>query len=523
MSINPEDMFNALGPQAEPTERADNFTDAKQPESNLTNDQLIAQAKGGKHWHNAVLVLVGRLFVEGHTDHEIHAVTDELTTAEYTVDQTRDEVQKMIEGSRADSKTASLHEKNHAIRELSKLTEVEYEGVRKEKAKQLDMRTTKLDEFVKKTRENEFPVEEISEEVVEVTEPVAHPVDAVSLANELRETVFRFAILKQPEYATALVLWSLTTWFIDAWRIMPHLYIRSMSKGSGKTTLLQLVEAWSCRSFTCANISPAALFRVIEKHSPTLLLDEVDRYLAANEELNGIMNAGHTRRTANVVRLVEVPNDYIPTKFNVFGGKCLAGLGVQQDTMMDRSVIIKMEKRLENEKIEKLPLTFFDDEAPRRSVIARFASDNAISAKLQDVSVPNLGNDRAQDNWQPLFVVAELIGGDWPSLCLEAYTTIEAISGEDAKEQDAVAVRIYRELAPHIEKRMGNKIKASELHELLTSDPESDFYDWFNGKPISAKRMKKILIEAGVSWFRVSEGSFYDLHDLKAQIERYVR
>jgi len=235
------------------------------------------------------------------------------------------------------------------------------------------------------------------------------------------------------------------------------------------------------------------------------------------------MNAGHTRRTANVVRLVEVPNDYIPTKFNVFGGKCLAGLGVQQDTMMDRSVIIKMEKRLENEKIEKLPLTFFDDEAPRRRVIARFAADNAISAKLQDVSVPNLGNDRAQDNWQPLFVVAELIGGDWPSLCLEAYTTIEAISREDAKEQDAVAVRIYRELAPHIEKRVGNRIKASELHELLTSDPESDFYDWFNGKPISAKRMKKILIEAGVSWFRVSEGSFYSLQDLKAQIERYVR
>ena len=111
MSLNPEDMFDALEPQAEPTERADDFADAKLPESNLTNDQLIAQAKGGKHWHNAVLVLIGRLFVEGHTDHEIHAVTDELTTAEYTVDQTRDEVQKMIEGSRADGKTLSLHKK----------------------------------------------------------------------------------------------------------------------------------------------------------------------------------------------------------------------------------------------------------------------------------------------------------------------------------------------------------------------------------------------------------------------------
>ena len=129
MSLNPEDMFDALEPQVEPTESAAKFDDeAKRPESALNNDQLIAQAKAGERWHYATLVLVGRLFAEGHTDHEIHAVTDELTTAEYTVDQTRDEVQKMIEGSRADSKTASLHEKNHAIRVLSKLTEVEYEG-----------------------------------------------------------------------------------------------------------------------------------------------------------------------------------------------------------------------------------------------------------------------------------------------------------------------------------------------------------------------------------------------------------
>ena len=249
----------------------------------------------------------------------------------------------------------------------------------------------------------------------------------------------------------------------------------------------------------------------------------MDRYLAANEELNGIMNAGHTRRTANVVRLMEVAGDYIPTKFNVFSGKCLAGLGVQQDTMMDRSIIIKMEKRLANEAIEKKPLSFFDDEATRRSAIAKFVTDNAEDAKRQTVSVPHLGNDRAQDNWQPLFVVAELIGGHWPNLCLEAYKTIETISGEDAKEQDAVAVRIFRELAPSIEKRMGSRIKASELHELLTSDPESEFYDWFNGKPLSAKRMKKILIEAGVRWFRISEGSFYRLDDLKSQIARYVR
>jgi hypothetical protein len=250
---------------------------------------------------------------------------------------------------------------------------------------------------------------------------------------------------------------------------------------------------------------------VIEEHKPTLLLDEVDRYLGANEELNGIMNAGHTRRTANVVRLVENERkQYIPTKFNVFGGKCLAGLGVQQDTMMDRSIIVKMEKRLAQEPVEK-------------KLISRFAEDNIAAAKMQSVDVPNLGNDRAQDNWQPLFIIAELIDENWPQLCLEAYKTIETIASADAQAQDAVAVRIFRELAPKLERRMGENIRASELHEILTSDTDSEFNDWYNGKPLSTKRMKTFLTEAGVRWFRESAGSLYSLADIKAQISRYVR
>ena len=172
---------------------------------------------------------------------------------------------------------------------------------------------------------------------------------------------------------------------------------------------MQIVEAFSARSYVCSNITSAALFRVIEKHSPTLILDEVDRYLAAKDELNGIMNAGHTRRTATVTRLEERDGDYIPRKFNVFGGKCMAGIGKQLDTMMDRSIIIKMEKRLQDESVAKLPLTFFENQNELRGKIARFAEDKKHAAMSITPDIPNLGNDRAQDNWLPLFIVADLI------------------------------------------------------------------------------------------------------------------
>jgi hypothetical protein len=130
MSINPSDMMDALKQVEQNTPSTTNDSQMKLSESRLDNDSLIAQAKTGDSWHNAVLVLTGRLFKEGLSDDEIHAITDDLTTAEYTVEETRNEVQKMIDGARADKKTELAANKARVIRELSQLSEIEYEGIR---------------------------------------------------------------------------------------------------------------------------------------------------------------------------------------------------------------------------------------------------------------------------------------------------------------------------------------------------------------------------------------------------------
>jgi hypothetical protein len=51
------------------------------------------------------------------------------------------------------------------------------------------------------------------------------------------------------------------------------------------------------RPLASANISPPALFRVIEEAEPTLLIDEADTFLQGNDEMRGILNAGYSRET----------------------------------------------------------------------------------------------------------------------------------------------------------------------------------------------------------------------------------
>ena len=51
-------------------------------------------------WHNTVLKLVGSMVAKGRNDTSIHTLTDVLTTEAYCVAETREEVQKMIDGAR---------------------------------------------------------------------------------------------------------------------------------------------------------------------------------------------------------------------------------------------------------------------------------------------------------------------------------------------------------------------------------------------------------------------------------------
>ena len=49
------------------------------------------------------------------------------------------------------------------------------------------------------------------------------------------------------------------------------------------------------RPLPTENLSVAVLFRLVEAHAPTILADEYDAWLRDNEELRGLLNAGHRR------------------------------------------------------------------------------------------------------------------------------------------------------------------------------------------------------------------------------------
>src|SRR6516165_9571984 len=133
---------------------------------------------------------------------------------------------------------------------------------------------------------------------------------------------------------------------LDCFLISPRLAVLSPVKRCGKTTLLDVLARLVLHPQAAANITAAVTFRLIEKHRPTLLVDEADSFLRDNEELRGNLNAGH-RRGGTVLR--SVGDEHEPRAFSVYGAVAIALIGSLPDTLVDRSIAVNLVRRLASE------------------------------------------------------------------------------------------------------------------------------------------------------------------------------
>lgn len=379
------------------------------------------------------------------------------------------------------------HEDNEVVSRLAKLSLLEYDRVRNAEAESLGVRPGTLDKMVAASRKGE----DDSGMVFGDADPWPSPVDPAGLLTEISATVRRFLVC-QPETADAVALWVAMTWFIDVVQVAPLAVITAPEKRCGKSQLLSLIGKLVSRPLTASNISPAAMFRAIDAWRPTLLVDEVDAFMVDNEELRGILNAGHTRDSAYVVRVVG--DDHTPAKFNVWGAKALAGIGRLSGTIMDRAIVLELRRKLPHENAERLrhaEAGLFDTLAAK---LARFAEDYREPLREARPNLPPALNDRAQDNWEPLLAIADVAGGAWPATAIKAALKL---SGSDSSDM-SIGVQLLADIREVFDTRRIDRIRTVDLIEALCSDDEGPWATYNRGKPISPRQVSNRLKEYGI-------------------------
>ena len=155
---------------------------------------------------------------------------------------------------------------------------------------------------------------------------------------------------------------------------------------------------------------PRRLFRIIDATRATLLIDEADNIVNKNSspDLLAILNSGHRRRTAYVIRSVPTPDGgWVPAKFNTFTGIAFAGLEILPETLQDRSLGLPLHKATREEKPEHLANGYSPVLIECRRKFARWAAD---LTELPAVTMPPELFNRTGDNWRGLFSIAEAAG-----------------------------------------------------------------------------------------------------------------
>jgi putative DNA primase/helicase len=367
---------------------------------------------------------------------------------------------------------------NAVIGELASLDPLEYELGRDLAAAGLGIRVSALDKLVKGRR----AASQAENAVLPHwnVEPSAEPVDGAALLNNLRQIFRRYVVL--PTGADiVLSLWVLHAWTMDAGDISPLMVLVSPTKRCGKTSVLILIYFLTPRSELSSNITAPALFRYIEDVRPTLLIDEADSFAKDNEELRGILNSGHTKAAANVIRNV----DHKPRRFSTWAPKAIATIGTLADTLEDRAVVVRLQRKPPGATVQRLGRRDNADFAALRSQAARWAADNFDKLADPDPKMPNL-NDRAADNWRPLLAIADLAGGTWPE---EARRAACLLSGE--QQDGAIGVELLRD----IRSTFGDDdvIRSSDLVAKLTADAERPWAEWKHGRPLTQKQLAGLL------------------------------
>ena len=321
--------------------------------------------------------------------------------------------------------------------------------------------------------------------------PVEQPLD------DVLAYLRRFVSYPTEHAAVAHALWIVHTHAMDAWDSTPRIAFLSPEPGSGKSRALEASELLVPNPVNAVNVSVAYLFRKVgdEEGRPTILYDEVDTVFTAkgeNEDIRGLLNAGH--RKHSVVGRCVVHGKRIETEETpAYCAVALAGLGDMPDTILTRSVVVRMRRRSPTERIE--PYRRRDVEGEAEALRTRIAAwTQGVMHQLIDArpEFPDGVADRDADVWEALLAVADAAGGDWPQRAREAAVSLVTAS---RRNTPSLGVRLLTDLRHVFGDR--DRISTDSILKALHAMDEAPWLD-LRGKPLDARGLAVRLKPYGI-------------------------
>lgn len=353
-------------------------------------------------------------------------------------------------------------------------------------------------------------------------EPNAPPLDDVAAF------LSRFVAFPSDAARVAVTLWAVHCHVVECFDSTPRLAVLSPEPGSGKSRVLEVLELLVPRAVHAVNATPAYLFRKVSDEAglPTILYDEVDTIFGPkakdNEDIRGMLNAGH-RRGATAGRAVVRGKQVFTEELPAFCPVALAGLGDLPDTLMTRSIVVRMRRRAPHETVEPFRHRVHRAQAePLRLRLEEWAQE--VREDLEDVwpEMPAEIQDRAADVWEALFAVADTAGSEWAERARVAAVTLVTLA---RTSPGTLGLQLLADVRAVFDQAGTDAMLTSDLLEQLIRLDESPWAD-LRGKQLDGRGLGKRLraYEVESRSVRVGErvAKGYRREDLHDAWQRYL-
>ncbi|MBP0445017.1 DUF3631 domain-containing protein [Roseomonas sp. SSH11] len=389
------------------------------------------------------------------------------------------------------------------IARLALLDPLDYDRERIAAAERLGCRASTLDEQVKAARPMPDSATGRGVDLPEI-EPWPERVTPAVLLDDLTATIRRHVIL-QESTAVCVALWIAHTWVYSAFQHTPRLSVTSPTKRCGKSILLDILRALSCRPLKADSISPSGVFRTVEALAPlTLLIDEADTFVADNEELRGILNSGF-EASGQVIRVVEVKDEWQPIRFATFAPVAMAGIGSLPGTLEDRALPVVLQRKAAHETVTRLrspgARETLHDLARK---LARWAQDRR-SHLPTDPEMPAALGDREADVSVPLVAIADDAGGEWRSRARKALCDVFGIRAREEGTAETGSL-LLADLRGIFAETSSKEMFSADLCERLNKMEERPWPEWKAGKPMTPPQLARALRPFGVRPGTIRQG-----------------
>ncbi len=112
-----------------------------------------------------------------------------------------------------------------------------------------------------------------------------------------------------------------------------------------------------------------------------------------------------------------------------------------------------------------------------------------MNLKKSKPEIPACGNDRAEDNWLPLFTVSHVVGGHWPDKVLASY---QSFTAQDLDE-GTIGSKLLSDIKEIFEDKNILNISSRDLVAALIKMEDHPWCEWKHGKPLTQNSLSRLL------------------------------